>query len=31
MINWRLEHAERTLTGMMLTPDGVYEGRDWLR
>ena len=31
MINWRLEHAERTLTGMMLTQEGVYEARDWLR
>jgi hypothetical protein len=29
MLNWRIEHAERTLGGMMLTPDGVYEGRDW--
>lgn len=31
MINWRLEHAERELSGMMLTPEGVYEGRDWPR
>ena len=31
MINWRIEHADRTLGGMMLTRDGVYEGRDWPR
>jgi hypothetical protein len=31
MINWRLEHAERALSGMMLTAEGVYEGRDWPR
>jgi arylsulfatase A-like enzyme len=31
MLNWRIEHAERTLAGMMLTPSGVYEGRDWPR
>jgi arylsulfatase A-like enzyme len=31
MLNWRIEHAERALGSMMLTPDGVYEGRDWPR
>jgi arylsulfatase A-like enzyme len=31
MLNWRIQHAERTLAGMMLTPDGVFEGRDWPR
>jgi arylsulfatase A-like enzyme len=31
LINWRLEHAERELSGMMLTPEGVYHGRDWPR
>jgi arylsulfatase A-like enzyme len=31
MLNWRIEHAERTLGGMMLTSQGVYEGRDWPR
>lgn len=31
MLNWRIEHSERTLAGMMLTPSGVYEGRDWPR
>jgi arylsulfatase A-like enzyme len=31
MLNWRIEYAERTLGGMMLTSDGVYEGRDWPR
>ncbi len=31
MLNWRIEHADRTLAGMMLTAEGVYEGRDWPR
>ena len=31
MLNWRIEYAERTLGGMMLTADGVFEGRDWPR
>jgi len=31
MLNWRIEHAERGLGGMMLTAAGVYEGRDWPR
>jgi arylsulfatase A-like enzyme len=31
MINWRIEHADRGLGSLMLTPDGVYEGRDWPR
>jgi arylsulfatase A-like enzyme len=31
MLNWRIEHADRTLGGMMLTPAGVFEGRDWPR
>ncbi|MBI2704394.1 MAG: alkaline phosphatase family protein [Actinobacteria bacterium] len=31
MLNWRIEHADRTLTGMMLTPSGVFESRDWPR
>jgi arylsulfatase A-like enzyme len=29
MLNWRIEHSERTLAGMLLTPSGVFEGRDW--
>lgn len=31
MLNWRIQHTERSLTGMVLTPEGVYEGRDWPR
>jgi arylsulfatase A-like enzyme len=31
MLNWRIEHAERALGHLMLTPDGVYEGHDWPR
>jgi arylsulfatase A-like enzyme len=31
MVNWRIEHTERTLAGVLLTPSGPYEGRDWPR
>lgn len=31
MLNWRIEHNERTLAGMLLTSSGVFEGRDWPR
>ena len=27
LLSWRMEHAERTLTGMFLTDDGVFERR----
>jgi arylsulfatase A-like enzyme len=31
LANWRIEHAERTMGGTMLTPQGVYRARDWPR
>ena len=31
LLSWRMEHAERTLTGMFLTGDGVFERRRAVR
>jgi arylsulfatase A-like enzyme len=31
MLNWRIEHAERTLANTILTAGGPHEGRDWPR
>jgi arylsulfatase A-like enzyme len=31
LLNWRIEHEERTLAGMLLTSKGVVVGRDWPR
>jgi arylsulfatase A-like enzyme len=31
MVNWRIQHADRALAGIVLTPSGVYEARDWPR
>ncbi len=31
MLNWRITHAERGMSGMMLVGDGVFEASDWPR